>query len=77
MIEQAQSLLKATMQETRALASHNRCSENVRIVTIIISELELGNIEGQVLFADLMKGPDAPSLDEGPKPFDGLRVDRT
>jgi hypothetical protein len=47
------------------LTSFNHHPEDIRILTIIVSELELGNIEGQVLFADFVEGPDNATLNVG------------
>ena len=43
--------------------------EDVRVQTVVIAELELGNIERKVLFADLVEGPDHAALDERPEAF--------
>jgi len=56
------------------LASINCRSENVLVMPVIIAELELCDI--QVLFADLVEGSDAATLDERPEAFDGLSVNR-
>jgi hypothetical protein len=54
----------------------NRRSENVLVIPVIIAELELGDIQMQLLFADLVESADAAALDERPEAFDGLSVDR-
>ena len=38
-------------------------------------ELEFGNVQGQVLFANLVERPDDAPLEDAPKTFDGIRVD--
>ena len=43
---------------------------------IVIAELELGNIERQVFFADLVESANNAALHDGPKAFDGVGVDR-
>ena len=45
-----------------ALASLDRPSEDVRVMPVIVAELELGTIEMQILFADLVKVPPHPRL---------------
>jgi hypothetical protein len=52
-------------------------SEDIRVLPIVIAELELGNIERHVFTADLVKRTDDSPLDDGPKAFNGLSVDRT
>ena len=61
--------------ENEPPASLNRRSENIWAMPVIISELELGNIERKVLFVDLVECADAARLDQRPEPFDGLSVD--
>jgi hypothetical protein len=51
------------------LAARDSRSENVCVLQVIVAELELGNMEVQVLFADLVEGPDQPRFDEGPEAF--------
>lgn len=58
------------------LASIDRGSENILVMPVIVAELELGNIQVQVLFADLVEGADAAAFDQRPEAFDGLSVDR-
>jgi hypothetical protein len=58
------------------LASLNRCPEDVGVLPIVIPELELGDIQVQILFADLVERPDDAALQNRPKAFDGLCVDR-
>lgn len=42
----------------------NRRSENVRVLPVIVSELELGNIKRHVFAAYLMIGADDAALDQ-------------
>jgi hypothetical protein len=44
---------------------------------VIVAELELGDIEVQVLFADLVETSDAPAFDVRLEALDGLGVDGT
>lgn len=46
------------------LAPIDRRSENIRVVAVIISKLELGNIERQVLAADLVEGANNATLED-------------
>ena len=55
----------------------DRCPENVRVQPVIIAELKLGDIERQVLFADLVEGPDHAALDQRPEAFNCVRVNGT
>ena len=57
-------------------ASFNRRSEDVRVLAIIVAELELGDIERKVLFADLVEGADAAALNQRPETFNRVGVDR-
>lgn len=43
-------------------ASPDRCPEDVPVVPMIVAELELGNIEGHVLAADLVERAKMPRL---------------
>jgi hypothetical protein len=56
------------------LASLNRRSEYVRIISIIISELEFGNVQMQIFLADLMECSDDAALQNGPEAFDRVRM---
>jgi hypothetical protein len=55
----------------------NRRSENVVIKAVIIAELELGDIEGKVLFADIVEGAYDAALEDRPKALNRLNVNRT
>jgi hypothetical protein len=57
-----------------ALASADRGSENVIVEPIIIAELELGNVEVQVFFANVV---DDPALDDRPEAFNRIGVNST
>jgi hypothetical protein len=57
------------------LASANRHSKNVCVFAVIIVELELGNIQWMVLFADLMEASDDTAFDDRPKTFNRICVD--
>jgi len=57
-------------------ASLDRRSENVRVLPIIITELEFGNIERHIFAAQFVECADHATLENRPESFDGLRVDR-
>jgi hypothetical protein len=59
----------------RVLASLNRRSEDVSVFPVIISELELGNIERHVFAAHLVERADHTALEDRPEAFDGLSMD--
>lgn len=56
------------------LASRNRRSEDVRIHPIVVTELELGDVQRQIFLADFVETADDATLEDRPKPFDGLSV---
>jgi hypothetical protein len=51
-----------------------RRSENVRILPVVISELELGNIERHIFAAHFVERADHAALENRPEAFDGLCV---
>jgi hypothetical protein len=57
------------------LASTNRRSENIRALPIVISELELGNIEWHIFPAHFVERADNSALEDRPETLDGLSVD--
>ncbi len=54
----------------------NRRSENILVHPVVIAELELGDIERHVFFADLMEASDDTALENRPEAFDGLGMNR-
>jgi hypothetical protein len=58
-------------------ARADRRAEDVRVVPVVITELELRDVEREVLGADLVESTDHAALQDRPKAFDGLGVDRT
>jgi hypothetical protein len=58
------------------LAPLDRRSENIRILTVIVSELELGDIQRHILAAHFVKRADHAALENRPEALDGLSVDR-
>jgi hypothetical protein len=57
------------------LASLDRRSENVLVPPVIISELELGNIEKHIFPTHFVERADHAALENRPEAFDGLSVD--
>ena len=57
------------------LAFSNCRPKDVRVQAVIITELELGDIDRQVLFADLVEGSNHAALDQRPEAFNRVRVD--
>lgn len=57
------------------LAATNCLSENVLVQAIVIPKLELGNVERQVLEADLVIGADNATLNQAPENFESPGVD--
>jgi hypothetical protein len=60
----------------RLLTSLDRRSENVRVLPVIVTELELGNIQRHIFSAHFVKCADDAALENRPEAFDGLSVDR-
>jgi len=58
------------------LTAFNCRSEDVRARSIIIADLELGDIEGQILFARLVESADHAALDQRPEAFNCIGMDR-
>src|ERR1700694_1327708 len=56
--------------------SADRHSENVRIHAVIVAELELGDVQRQILFADLVESAYHTAFDDRPEAFNGVGVDR-
>jgi hypothetical protein len=56
-------------------ASPDRRSENVRVLSIVIAELEFGNIERHIFAAHFVERADYAALEDRPKTFDGLGMD--
>ena len=55
----------------------DRRAEDVSVVPIVVSELELVDVERKIFLADFMERTDYSALDDRPEPFDGVRMDRT
>src|SRR5206468_6138718 len=50
-------------------------AEDIRIVAIVVAELELVDVERKVLVTHLVERADDAALYQRPKAFDGLRMD--
>lgn len=61
---------------SKASASAYGRSENVGIHAVIVSELELRDVERKVLFADFVEDANHPALNQRPEPFNGVGMDR-
>ena len=57
------------------LISLDRCSENVRVLPVVVTELELGDVERHVFTAHFVERADNAALEDRPEAFDSLRVD--
>lgn len=60
-----------------ASASCHGVAENVWILAIVVTELKFGQVERQVLFADVMISADDSALEQAPKVFQVIGVDLT
>ena len=60
---------------SHCLASTDRRSENVSVPPVVITELELGDIERHIFPAHFVKGANHAALENRPEPFNGLSVD--
>jgi hypothetical protein len=58
---------KSVVASVRILTSGNRRTENVCVVSVVIAELELGNIERHVFPADLVEGADHAAFEDRPE----------
>jgi len=57
-------------------ASLDRRSEDVRVLPIVITELELGDIQRHIFAAHFVERADHATLEDRPEAFDGLGMDR-
>jgi hypothetical protein len=51
-------------------------SENIRVLPVVIAELELGHIQRHVFAADLVEGAHHASLEDRPEALNRIRVNR-
>lgn len=59
-----------------ASAASYRLPEYIGVVAMVIAKLELGDVERQILLADVVERPDNAALQDRPETFDGLCMDR-
>ena len=57
------------------LTSPDCRSKNVRILAVVIAEVELGDIERHIFAAHFVECADHAALEDRPEAFDGLSVD--
>src|SRR6266446_2051952 len=60
----------------RELARLDRFPENVRVLTVVVAELELGDIDRQMLAAHLVERAHHSALNQRPETFNRVGVDR-
>ncbi|MDQ6867650.1 MAG: hypothetical protein M3178_04330 [Pseudomonadota bacterium] len=72
-------LEKSLAQQTQCVfsASLDRRSEDVRVLPIIVTELEFGNIERHIFPAHFVECADHAALEDRPEAFDCLSMDRS
>src|SRR5713226_3059948 len=63
-----------TVTSDRVSAASKRNLEDFKVVPIAVAELEFRDIERQVLGADLVERAGNASLEDGPEPFNRVRV---
>ena len=59
------------------LTSADRCSENIVVETVIISESKLRDVQRHVFLADLVEGADKATLDDRPEALNRVRLNST
>jgi hypothetical protein len=60
---------------TGFLAPLDCCPKNISILAVIVSELELCNIERHIFAAHFVEGADRAALEDRPEAFNGLGMD--
>lgn len=58
------------------LAPRHRASEDVRVISVVVPELESAMYSGMYLAADFVEGADNTAFKDRPETFNRLRVDR-
>jgi hypothetical protein len=53
-----------------ASTSGNRRPEDVRVLPVVVAELELGNVQRQILVTDLVETAHDAALNQRPEAFD-------
>src|SRR5438128_2476531 len=69
------SPLAETVTSDRASAACYRSLENLRVMAMIVAELEFCDVQRQVLFADVVERADNAALNQRPEAFNGLGMD--
>src|SRR5438105_2495160 len=69
-----QPLLSRPIQ--RFSASPDRLTEDVLILPVVVPELKFGDVERQILGADLVEGADNAAFENRPEALDRVGVDR-
>ncbi len=59
----------------RASETSYRRPENVRVLPVVIPELELGNVEGEILLGDVMERAENAAIQERPEAVNSPSVD--
>ncbi len=57
-------------------ASLDCLAEDVRVLPVVIAELELGNVQREIFATDLVECPDHAALNQRPEAFNSLSVNR-
>jgi hypothetical protein len=58
------------------LTSSDRLAEDVLIIAVVVAELEFGDVQRQILGADLVECADYAAFEDRPEALDRVRVDR-
>lgn len=58
-------------------ASFDRFSEDIRVLAVVIAELEFRDVEREIFGADFVERADDTALDEGPEALNRVRVNRS
>lgn len=58
------------------LTTSDGFAKDVRVIPIVVAELELGDVERQILRTDLMERADKAALKDRPEAFDCVGVNR-
>jgi hypothetical protein len=62
-------------QRTSASGPRYRLAEDIGFTAVIVAELKLGQVERQILLADMMKATHDAALEETPERFQIVGVD--
>jgi hypothetical protein len=70
------SSLAETVASVGVSAGCYRCSKDIGVMAVVITEFELGNVQRKILLADLVKRADNAALHQRPEALNGLSVHR-